>query len=722
MLELSAAEYFERTSDCVFVIDPDWTVSFCNERARRELHRPKLVGSNFWNAFPAARGSVFEERYRLAINSQLSQTFEAFYPELEGWYDVHAVPVGRDLAVFFRNVTERRAALERAEARRKALDALFDQVFLGIMQLNSDDQPIMANEHLCEMLGRSASALRDLGFADWVHPEDLELLLERLHDRPVSAASPEFEIRLVHASGETRWCSVRLSFVCEARVHRYSILVFKDVTEQRAEQNKAAETAALLHTIVESAEDLIFVKDLDGRFVLTNRRLDLACPSLLGRTVEDAYPPDLAAGCAAADRWVIQEGKATVTEELLPVKGEQRTFHTITVPWRVGAELRGVIGISRDITERREAEVRVREREERYRLAARATNDAIWDWDLGSGEVTWTQAIEQLHGGAPASGIDWWIEHIHPDEREDVAADIHHFIRVGGEHWQGEYRFARADGSYAHILDRGFLVRNAQGKAVRMIGAMADMSQRVAAQQRLNRLQADLIHVSRVSAMGTMASALAHELNQPLTGIANYVSGARRLLEARGATAIDQVLPALALAAKEVAGVGEMIRGLRRMVAHGRIEVQPLTLQPLVDDVLSMVIPNPALTGIEIVTDLSRSAVKADPVQIQQVLVNLIRNAIEAMEGAPVRTLRIASADGLRTQRISVSDTGSGLSDDVADGLFSAFRSTKRDGLGVGLTICRTIIEAHNGMIGVEATGSSGTTMVFELPLSNGCH
>jgi two-component system sensor kinase FixL len=408
-----------------------------------------------------------------------------------------------------------------------------------------------------------------------------------------------------------------------------------------------------------------------------------------------------------------------VVEETIPVRGQNRVFQTVKVPWRVGDEIHGVIGIARDVTERLEAETRIRESEERYRLAALATNDAIWDWDLGSGEITWNQAIEQLHGAPVQDHIDWWTAQVHPDDRDNVVADIDAFILAGGEHWQGEYRFARADGSYAYILDRGFLVRNSEGQAVRMIGAMVDMSQRVEAQQRFHLLQAELIHVSRVSAMGTMASALAHELNQPLTAIANYVSGTRRILEARGGEAVDEVLPALAVAAKEVVSAGEMIRRLRRMVAHGRADVQSIELQPLVEDALSLAVPNRALAQVNIVTDLARSRVEGDAVQIQQVLVNLIRNAVESMEKSRVRTLRISSADGPDRQRIRVSDTGDGLADEVAQGLFSAFRSTKPNGLGVGLTICRTIIEAHGGTIGVEETGPRGTTMFFELPLTN---
>lgn len=338
MHKLTTAEFFERTSDCVLVLDAAWKVRLCNERARQELRLPDLQGAYFWDAFPEARGSIFEERYRLAMETQASQTFEAYYPDLESWYDIHAVPVGLDLAIFFRNITDRRAAMEKAEARHQTLDALFDQVFLGILQLDEDGRPILANQYLCSMLGRSAATLLSQSLNDWVHPDDITLLREQLRFRKARWASPEFEIRLLGADGGIRWCSLRLTFAQDAMLRRYTILVCKDVTDLHEQQRKAREAAALLQAIVDSAEDLIFVKDMAGRFVLTNRRLDEAGPPLLGRTVAEEYSPELAAGYAAGDRAVLDDGKALAVEELIPVGGTARMFQTIKVPWRVGAK------------------------------------------------------------------------------------------------------------------------------------------------------------------------------------------------------------------------------------------------------------------------------------------------------------------------------------------------------------------------------------------------
>lgn len=716
MINLPAAEFFERTTDCVIVLDAEWRIVFGNANAVRELAVGGLVGRNLWECFPEAVGSIFEERYRLALANQASETFETFFAPLDSWYEVHAVPAGSQLTVFFRDITERHQALEAAEARRRALDALFSQAFIGIVQFDAAERTVLANDHFCRIVERTEAELFALAIADLIHPEDLPDYLDLLHTQRKSGEPAASEFRFVRPDGTVRWCSVNLSFIRHEASSQSTIIVAEDITERRSASAKAAETATLLATIVDSAEDPIFVKDLDGRFVLINRPMQRAELQLLGRTAEEVFPPDIAKNFAAADHHVFETGTHSIVEETVPIHGNERTFQTIKVPWIVDGELRGLIGMSRDITNRLRTESRIRRSDERYRLAAKATNDAVWDWDLVTGKVEWNDAIEHLSGTAPGPCVEWWKERIHNQDRETIVEDIHGFIGEGEDRWQCEYRFRRADGSYAQILDRGYVIRDDDGRAVRMIGAMSDLSERVEAQRRLNELQNELIHVSRLSAMGTMASALAHEINQPLTGIVNYLAGARRILQDQGPAALPMIETAMDEAMAAAEHVGEIIRRLRRMVSRGKAQLQPVRLAGLVDDALALAIPNEALAAVQIRRDVGDLKVMADPVQIQQIFFNLIRNAVEAMDGQEQRILAISGECREEVVVVRVSDTGPGFPDEVQGGLFASFRSTKAAGLGVGLTICRTIIEAHGGRIFLERSDQSGSTMTFELP------
>ncbi|MFD1788256.1 ATP-binding protein [Sphingomonas floccifaciens] len=506
-------------------------------------------------------------------------------------------------------------------------------------------------------------------------------------------------------------------------VQGHHVLLLSDITGQRrASRDELTPPAAstLLKTIIDSAPDLIFVKDMAGRFILVNRALRDVSPDLLGRTVHDIYDADLAAVYDAADRSVIESGRPCTVEEIIPVHGEQRVFQTIKVPWIVGSDMRGVIGISRDMTERHNAEARVRESEERYRLAARATKDAIWDWDLIRDEITWNEAIEHLAGERPDQTGDWWKSRIAPADRDRVLGSIGRFIRQEISTWQCEYEFRHADGSYHAVFDRGFLVRDAHGVPVRMIGAMSDLSEPMKAQRRVMQLQSELIHVSRVSAMGTIASALAHEINQPLASAGNYVAGARRLLLGDDPNDLHEAREALALAASEVSRSGEIVRRIRRMVAHGETQVQPVPLKELIDDALALALPNPALSGVRVDLGPRHGVARGDAVQLQQVLVNLMRNAVEAMEDTDDRVLRLATSGDDASVRIDVRDTGCGIPSERVATVFTAFGSSKIGGLGVGLTICRTIVEAHGGQIWVEQTDDSGTCVALRLPSHRG--
>ncbi|MFC6049812.1 PAS domain-containing protein, partial [Methylobacterium hispanicum] len=156
-----------------------------------------------------------------------------------------------------------------------------------------------------------------------------------------------------------------------------------------------------------------------------------------------------------------------------------------------------LIGFARDVTEGVLAEQALRETEERYRLASRATNDAIWDWNLATNHVLWNEALQVAHGHAPDAVEptgDWWITHIHPDDRARIDRSIHAVIDGTGTAWTDEYRFLRADGSYADILDRGYVIRDARGQAVRMIGAMLDISERRRAEEHQRLLTGELQH------------------------------------------------------------------------------------------------------------------------------------------------------------------------------------------------------------------------------------
>jgi two-component system sensor kinase FixL len=230
-------------------------------------------------------------------------------------------------------------------------------------------------------------------------------------------------------------------------------------------------------------------------------------------------------------------------------------------------------------------------------------------------------------------------------------------------------------------------------------------------------MQAELIHVSRLSAMGTMASTLAHELNQPLAAISNFLSGTRRIAE-RPDVPRDVLVQALDGAEAAARRASEILRRLRDLVSRGTVAVQVEHLPQVIDEACVLAFVDAEALGVEhrLALDPKAAWVKVDRIQIQQVLINLVRNAVEAMARSPQRQVTISTRAAGAMVEVEVADTGPGIAPDHMDSLFSEFMTTKSEGLGLGLPISRTIVEAHGGVIRAENRPEGGAAFVFTLP------
>jgi two-component system sensor kinase FixL len=249
-------------------------------------------------------------------------------------------------------------------------------------------------------------------------------------------------------------------------------------------------------------------------------------------------------------------------------------------------------------------------------------------------------------------------------------------------------------------------------------GFIRDLTERQETEARLQELQAELVHMSRFTALGEMASALAHELNQPLSAIANYMKGSRRLLENK--TDADSILVrhALEKAAEQSLRAGQIIRRLREFVARGETERRVESIRKLIEEASALALVGAKELGVKVRFgfDSGPDLVMADRVQIQQVMVNLLRNAIDAMAQTDRRTLLVSTrllADDM--VEVTVTDTGTGISPDIAGKLFQPFVTTKSQGMGIGLSISRSIIESHGGRIIAEPNPGGGTIFRFTL-------
>lgn len=257
-----------------------------------------------------------------------------------------------------------------------------------------------------------------------------------------------------------------------------------------------------------------------------------------------------------------------------------------------------------------------------------------------------------------------------------------------------------------------------EGKRI-FTGFIHDITERRQADMRLRDLQTELAHVGRLSEMATLASSLAHELNQPLTAIASYCQGAADLLEGEtDAEKLAMARDAMRETAEQALRAGQIVRRMRDFLSHGETEHRLESLSRIITEANALALVGTREHGIDVQVSLDSAAdqVFVDRIQIQQVMFNLIRNAIEAMIDSGGRLLAITSHAGEDEVTVSVEDSGSGISEALAPQLFQPFVTSKQSGMGIGLSICRTIIEAHGGRIWFDPGRDGGTVFCFTIP------
>ena len=370
------------------------------------------------------------------------------------------------------------------------------------------------------------------------------------------------------------------------------------------------------------------------------------------------------------------------------------------------------------------------ESESRFRQLAANVEEAFWLESADESELYYMSPAYETITGYPVESLhrqpQAWIEHLHPSERERVETMLARRPAdgVSPDSRDHEYRFVRADGRERIVWMRSWPVRDEAGHIVSRAGVATDVTERRHADEQLRRLENDLAHLGRVSTLGEMAAMLAHELNQPLGAIGNYAESCVDMIE-RGETDAGELGKPLRRLVKLSHRMAAIVHRIRRLVRKADHLCTTVRLNDLVTEVVELVGPETEPRGevIELALDADLPAVVADPIQIQQVLLNLARNGLEAMVDTPPEerrlTIRTASAPEQRVE-ISVSDRGHGITTPRAEAVFQPFFTTKPNGIGMGLTISRSIIEAHGGELWASSQEGGGTTFRFTLPACGG--
>jgi PAS domain S-box-containing protein len=737
---------WESMTDAYVTLDREWRVIYANSAATQVyfqltgLEPQEFLGKSHWDIFPALVGHEVEQAYRRAVTEQVAVHLEVWYEPTGNWFETHAYPSPEGLGIYFRDISDRRQAELIVQQQLAEIESIYKTAPIGLCFVDTDLKFVRINERLAEINGFSISdhlgrTLREI-------LPDLADQLEPLYRQVIESGEPILNLE-VEGTNCAQPGVLRQWLVCyypqqdmHQRVMGVNVMV-QEITERKQFEANLARTTEILHSVIEGSSDVIFVKDLQGRYVVANSTaatwLDTTPETMLGQDDTALFPPEMAQQIQQTDRQVMQTGESIVFEEDVPKQDVSRSLLSAKYPWRDGdGKILGVIGISRDISDRKQTEaereqmqIALRESEEQLRFTADTIPHIVWVTDPYGVTTYVNQRWVEYTGLSLAAALDYgWQNLLHPDDLPRVQAFWTEACQTASV-YDIKYRLRCADGMFRWQLVRGRPMRDQQGRVVKWFGTCTDIHDQKQAELERDQLLADA-QAARAEAEAANRSKdefvamVAHELRSPLNSIAGWskLLQTRKFDDATLSKALDTIYrntQAQVQLVEDLLDISRMVKGTLQ------IQTAPVNWVNVIEAALDLVRPMADAKHIQLKPDLTLTPqVSGDFNRLQQIAVNLLTNAIKFTPPSGRVEVQLEQVDAQVVLRVH--DTGKGIAPEFLPYIFERYQQGQqntgsKDGLGLGLAIVKNLVELHNGTIAAESAGiGQGSTFTVRLP------
>jgi PAS domain S-box-containing protein len=631
------------------------------------------------------------------------------------------------------DIDDRKRAEEKLQASETNLREILDGIPGLAAALNPAGVPDVMNRPFLEFFGKTAEEMRNWKTADVVHPDDLPRVIAEFTHSLATATPFDEEIRYRRADGAYRWFQVRIDPArdAERRVTGwYSLLTDIDdrkraEEELRREENELKHSEARKTAILESALDGIVTIDHEGCITEFNPAAEHTFgyrrDEVLGMPLANVIIPlSLREKHRQGFAHYLATGEAQVLGkriETTAVRADGSEFPVELAISRIPLEgPPSFTGYLRDITERKRAERELRRSEAFLAEAQHLSRIGSFSWRVATDEITCSEQLYRIFQIDRDALVTFELvgTRIHP---EDLSVFQEHIERCRRDRSdvQIEFRLQMPDGAvkYVHVVAH---IRGGH----EYIGAVQDVTERRSSEEALSKARSDLAHVSRVTSLGALTASIAHEVNQPLSGIITNASTCLRMLAADPAN-IEGARETARRTIRDGNRMSDVITRLRALFSKKEPTTEPMNLNDAVLEVIALTIvelqKNRIMLRPELADDLP--LVRGDRVQLQQVILNLLRNGSDAMSVVEDRprllVIRTERDEGDRV-RLTVQDAGAGFDPQAVDRLFDPFYTTKGDGMGIGLSVSRSIVESHHGRLWATLNHGPGAAFSFSIP------